>query len=187
MADVDPERPWDRELTPAELEESRASWPGLSEAKQKAYMKARLRANFLKTQPHPDDPTRRRLGGHQPAVSEKHKRVAEYIVEQAEEHRKKIWDAFESGLDAKDDPRIRVKAASELVKITQTEEAISIRREEIARELDKQPLEEVKRMLAEGLAKAIERGDVDPSDIASLFGVKQKAIDGTATELDAAA
>lgn len=184
---MDPDRPWDRELTEEELAEARRDWPDVSERRQRHYMKMRLRARYLHSIPHPDDPTRRCLGGAQPNSGAKKQKLGEALVEYAEREQtqKRVRDAFDAGLTARDDPALRVKTAVALARAVRDEDVLTMRREEIQRDVDKTPLDEVKRMLTEGLLRQIDRGDITPTDLMGMFGVKveQPAIPGTAEDV----
>jgi hypothetical protein len=180
--------PWDRELTEEELAIAAQRWPDKSLKRQIRNYQLKLRSEYFHQQDAGDGTGRRRFGGVQPGAGRKSKRkLGEAVLEYAEETatQKRVRDAFDAGLTAKDDPALRVKTAVALTKAVQGEEALTMRREEIARDLDKTPLEEVKRIAAEGILRSIQRGDITQDDLSRIFGIKQQrpAIEGTAEDV----
>lgn len=171
--------PWDREPTEEEMAEAAARWPDKSAAQQRHYMRLAWRAEYLHSIEAQDGTGRRAFGGPQPNSGRKPRvRLGEALVDWASDPttQKKVKDAFEAGLEDKDNPGVRVRAASQLVKAVQGEEATELRRQELQREIDKAPLDDIKQIVAENLLKQIASGEID---LQALIGTQQKVIDAT--------
>lgn len=151
------------ELTSDQLAEAAERWPDESEGEQRRRMMLSIRAK-AKHEIIADPATGRRVfGGPQPNSGRKSKkRAAETIADLAQgDRQKEVIDALFSGLAPSEDAAVRVRTAAKIVEIERDERELQLREDEFTG----MPKDELQRLLANGLARMIERGEItDPRE-----------------------
>lgn len=175
--------PFDESLMPAEmpgaladiqlddrhLQYAATRWPDASESMRRYRVRQAIWAKFKHAQPHPDDPSRRLLGGAQPGSGPKPKlRLGAALVEAAQERQREVIDAAMSALRPGVDPAVRHKAAMNLAKHEQNERSLEIVEDDYARRTDA----DIKKDFASRLATMIRDGELSMDDINSLAAEK---------------
>lgn len=169
--------PFDESLMPAEepaalaeivlderhLAYARKRWPDASERMQHYRVRQAIWIRFQTAKPHPDDPTRRKVGGVQPGGGRRvTKQVGAALVEAAQARQKEVIDAAFAPLSNGNDPMDRHKAAMNIAKLEREERAMEIVEDEYARKTNEDVLKEAAAIFVE----MVRNGELSLDDIA---------------------
>jgi hypothetical protein len=176
------------ELTPEQIEQARERWPDLDETEQKRRMTLSLRAKAKHDEIVDPETGRRAFGGPQPGSGRKpKKRVAEKIAELAQgERQKEVIDALFSGLHQDNSPAIRAATAAKIIGVEHQERELQLKEDEF----QGMPKDELKRLVAAGFMRMIERGEMPdlrtliPSSTQGKDGRQPYDIEGSASDVD---
>lgn len=176
------------ELTPEQIEEARERWPECSEAEQGRRMMLSIRARAKHEEIVDPATGRRAFGGPQPGSGRKpKKRVAEKIAELAQgERQKEVIDALFSGLDKKNSPAVRAATASKIISVEHQERELQLKEDEF----QGMPKDELKRLVAAGFMRMIERGEMPdlrtliPANSGEAPARQPYDLEGSASDVD---
>lgn len=188
MADRLPE--FDESLMPAEqpaelaliqlderhMEYARARWPDASERMQQYRVRQTIWVRFEHRKPHPDDPTRRRLGGPQPNSGRRvTKAIGAAIVEHFEGRQKEVLDAIAAPLDPNSGASAmeRHKAGMNIAKHAREERAMEIVEDEYARKTD----DDVALEFAREMAQMVRSGELSLQDIQRMADAEGEVVE----------
>lgn len=159
----------DIEITPELHAYALDRWPDVSDSMRAFRVRQTIWTRFMAMLPHPDDPSRRKVGGAQPGSGGRTKRIGTTLMEAVRERQDEIVNAAFSAIDDKNDPGLRHKAAMNLAKLEREERMLEMAEDEHARK----SAEELQREAAAMIAEMVRKGDVNLNDI----------IQGSATEV----
>jgi len=115
-------------------------------------------AKRLHSQPHPDDPTRRKFGGPQPGSGRPRvKRASTRAAEAAAENAQQIIDAFKRGVNSADE-RTALMAAEKWLNVEREEAGLQMDEQRLLEDMSRADLIE---MLAKGFAALGDAGVID--------------------------
>lgn len=161
-------------LTEQHMAYAAERWPDVTEKMQAYRIRQAIWARFQISKPHPDDPTRRLLGGPQPNSGPKAKKaIGAAIVEEFEGRQREVLDAIAAPLDSDSGatPMERHKAGMNIAKHAREEQREQREADLYARLTE----DEVRRSYAKMIADAVKSGEISMEDI----------FEGTATEVPA--
>lgn len=145
-------------------EEAAVRWPDwhdLTEKQQEAKRGRAEKAAARHMVVVDEDTGQRMLGGPQPGAGPKPKsRLGQYLAEEAQKRATDVRDALFSGLDKSEAAAVRVNTAVKIATLERDEADLQLREDELRRELEDKPRDEIQRMLSEGLAKALISGEL---------------------------
>lgn len=179
MPATEPEKLGDIVLDERHLAYAAQRWSDKSASMQRYRMRQAIWARIQHSKPHPDDPTRSRLGGVQPGSGRKPTlRLGQAMVEAAQNRQREIVDAAFSALKPGLDEGLRHKAAMNIARLEREERQLEIVEDEYSRRTD----DDVKRDFASRLADMIRKGDLSMDDIQDLAKAKQDVTDAEVVE-----